>query len=323
MNEEFILRDATRQGLCPIICFFSESGCGKTYSGLLLARGMAGPTGKIMMGDSESGRGAYYSDVLPGGYKHFLIDEPFSPDRYVRAVKFMEDNGAAVGLIDSASHEWEGPGGVCDMAAQNEERSGKSLNVWNKPKQAHKLFMISLLRTKIPLIICLRAKFKTRQTKDEKGKTVIAKDDYTSPLQADDFLFEMTCHAEIMQDHKCRLTKCSHPDLRKCFPADGMIEIKHGELLARWCQGTGEPVIQPTTRIAEGLSKETAALSALKKELWKLLENVLMGCSGKEGLQIVNQYLYDEIGMDPDKRVEMLTVEELGKIVEKVKTKKL
>lgn len=322
MNSPFVLKPATRQMVRPLICLFSESGCGKTMSALLISRGFVGPSGKIVIGDTESGRGQLYSDVIPGGYEHFEINPPFSPANAKAAVNFMEESGAAIGILDSCSAFWESTGGVLEMAADIESSSGKTgLHVWRKPKFEHALFIQALMRSKIPLVLCVRAKFKSRQTK-ENGKTVIIKDDFTSPMQAEDFIFEMTTACEIMPDHSCRVTKCSHPDLRKCFPSEGKpIEIKHGELLARWCAGAGEPAIQPTTRSAEGLSKETVALSALKKELWKLLENVLMGCSGKEGLQIVNQYLYDEIGMDPDKRVEMLTAEELGKIVERVKQK--
>jgi hypothetical protein len=118
-----------------------------------------------------------------------------------------------------------------------------------------------LLRTKIPFIICLRAKYKSRQGKNEQGKTVILKDEMTSPIQAEDFIFEATCHFEILQDHSIRLTKCSHPSLRDCFPETGPIEIKHGELLAQWCNAPGvTPEKQPIDEI-----------KVLKSKLWNLL----------------------------------------------------
>lgn len=160
----FQIKPATRVGINPLIVAYSESGCGKTYSALLLARGMAGPSGKIVVADSESGRASLYADVLPGGFETFGIDAPFSPARYVEAIDAIEASGAAVGIIDSGSHEHEGPGGVLDMAMENEHRSGRAgLHNWKTPKFEHAKYVQRLLRIKIPIIICLRAKYKTRQ----------------------------------------------------------------------------------------------------------------------------------------------------------------
>ena len=69
----FEIKKATRVGINPLIEIYSESGCGKTFSALLLARGMAGPSGKIVVADSESGRASLYADVHPetGGFDTF------------------------------------------------------------------------------------------------------------------------------------------------------------------------------------------------------------------------------------------------------------
>lgn len=277
----FNIQQASRQGLKPLIVLYSESGCGKTYSALLLARGLAGPRGKIVMGDSESGRGSLYADIPAiGGYLTFDLASPFTPERYVAAIDAIESAGADVGIIDSGSHEWEGPGGVLDMAAEVEAKSGRpGLHIWRTPKFEHAKFVQRLLRTKIPFIVCLRAKYKSRQGKDDKGKTVIVKDETTSPIQADDFIFEATCHAEVLPNHTIILTKCSHPDLRICFPEDkkGMITIAHGEAIARWCASPGgttatssEPAKPAQTTPAEKKREATErtrewALGELKK----------------------------------------------------------
>lgn len=274
----FEIKPASRTNLKPLICLYAESGCGKTYSSLLLARGLAGPTGKIVFADSEAGRGSLYADVIPGGYDTFELTEPFSPARYIEAIDALESAQAAVGILDSGSHEWEGAFGVLDMAAENEEKSGKAgLHNWKRPKLEHAKFVQRLLRTRMPLIICLRAKYKSRQVKNEHGKTVIIKDDTTSPIQAEDFIFEMTCHAEILQDHSCRLTKVSHPSLRDCFPKTGPITIAHGEALARWCAAGSKPV------------EAKDSLAGLKKQLWGLTASKHFGDPTK-----LAQFLIDE-----------------------------
>ncbi len=254
------IRPATRQGVRPLIGLYSESGCGKTFTSLILARGFVGPSGKIAMVDSESGRGELYSDVIPGGYDVLPLTEPFSPSRYIEAIQTVEKSGATIGIIDSASHEWEGIGGVLDMAGENESKSGRQgLHNWRVPKMEHAKFMLRLLQSSIPWIVCLRAKHKTRQGKDERGKTVIIKDDFTTPIQADDFIFEMTAHADILQDHSIRLTKCSHPSLRECFPTSGPITYAHGEALARWCNKASGPS-----------TADDSKLKSAKARLWSL-----------------------------------------------------
>jgi hypothetical protein len=261
----FQIHTATREGVKPLIVPYSESGCGKTYSALLLARGLAGPDGKIVVGDSESRRASLYADVIPGGFDTFDITDPFSPERYIEAVDTIEQSGAAVGIIDSGSHEWEGIGGVLDLQAMQEEKSGKpGLHNWKGPLFEHAKFVQRLLSAKLPLIICLRGKYKTRQGKDERGKTVIVKDDHLSPIQREDFIFEATVHFVINQDHSIVMTKCSHPGLGGCFPENGKgpITIEHGGALARWCAAPGGPGTKP---IVNGDPRKS-----LLRELWNL-----------------------------------------------------
>lgn len=319
------IKPASRVGICPLIAFYSESGCGKTYSSLLLARGIAGDKGVIVVGDSESGRASLYADVLQGGFSVVDIESPFTPQKYIEVLDAIEASGAAVAVLDSGSHEWEGVGGVLDMAAENEQRSGKAgLHNWKQPKFEHAKFVQRLMRSKIPVIICLRAKYKSRQTK-ENGKTVIVKDETTSPIQAEDFIFEATCHAEILPNHSIVLTKCSHPALKKCFPADKTtpITIEHGRLLGEWCRSGGAPApsgasaANPATTTG---TKKSDPLAEAKKELWSLMSTRL-----PEGYTVdtINQMLWKaELldAADPDARVEKLTLGKLTTLIEKIKT---
>ncbi len=267
----FEIHKATRQGVRPLIGVYGESGCGKTYSALLLARGFVGDSGHIVMCDSESGRGSLYADVLPGGYDTLDLTAPFSPARYIEAIEAVEKSGASIGIIDSASHEWEGISGVLDMAGENESRSGKpGLHNWKTPKMEHAKFMLRMLQSSIPWIVCLRAKYKSRQVKNERGKTEIVKDDHTSPIQAEDFIYEMTAHFEVMPDHTIHLTKCSHPSLQDCFPEDYKepVGVKHGKLIAAWADGGGakpQPQKPATAPTAD-------PLIAAKRALWNTVK---------------------------------------------------
>lgn len=273
-------------------------------SSLLLARGFVGPNGKIEMIDTERGRGQLYADVIPGGYNVIDFDEPFHPARFVEAIRYVENSGAQIGVMDSGSHEWEGvPGGVLDMAAESESKAGKSLNNWRIPKMEHAKFIQALLRSKIPWIVNLRAKYKSRQTKID-GKSMVTKDDHTTPLQSEEFIFEATVHGEVLPDHTFHLSKCSHPELRKAMPNNEMTAIKHGEALAAWCASPGGPGTQPANGKGELLAKlrestteihgwvkgmKPAEWQAAKQKLVQFLwdENILSDTEHLDDLDVV------------------------------------
>ena len=302
--SEFEIKKATRQGVIPLIGLYGESGCGKTYSALLLARGLVGPSGDIHMIDTESRRGSLYADVIPGGYSVLDLNSPFTPQRFIAALQAVIDAGAKIVALDSASMEWDGMGAVLDMAAENETKSGRAgLHNWKTPKFEHAKFIQFLLRSPVPVILCLRAKHKTKQTK-ENGKTIIVKEDFTSPIQDEAFTFEMTAHAEILQDHSIHLTKCSHPELRKCFPEAGPLKIEHGAMIAQWCAAGGARKPE-TTRTA-------------KQRLWKLTESIHGGKPEK-----LEAHLRKLEFLQPDQALGSLSEEQLAAIctvIEKDKT---
>src|SRR5262244_678265 len=59
---------AERAGAHLLIQLYGPPRSGKTYTALLIARGMVGPKGKIGVLDTESGRARLYSDKVSGGF---------------------------------------------------------------------------------------------------------------------------------------------------------------------------------------------------------------------------------------------------------------
>lgn len=312
MSSEFTIKKATRQGVNPLIGIYSESGCGKTYSSLLLARGLVGPTGKIVMIDTESGRGSLYADVVAGGYDVITMTEPFSPMRYVQAMRAAIASGAQCLIIDSGSHEWEGIGGVLDMAHDVEEKTGKpGLHCWKTPKMEHAKFMLAMLQSPIPTIVNLRAHYKSRQVKNDKGRQEIIKDECTTPIQSEAFIYETTLHGEVMSDHSFRLTKCSHPALRECFTVGKPISIATGEAVARWCASGG--AVAPST---QGASAD--ARKAVVARLWAVTKPIHGGDKA-----VLQQWLWDEafLTLEPCETLESLTAERLSEVADSVEKK--
>lgn len=304
--SEFEATKATRQGFIPLIGLYGQPGSGKTYSALLLARGIAGPHGKVVIIDTESGRARLFADEIPGGFFHVPLNPPFSPARYDQAVK-AQFKDAAVVVIDSTSHCWEGEGGVCDQAAASEERTKRrGMHNWIVPKMELGMFVRNtLMRAPIPIICCTRGKRKTRQTEDERGKAVIQKDEFATPIQEADFTFELTFNAEVLPEtHALRITKTAIASFTKCFPSDGPIEIQHGEMIARWCAAGGSPAFEPPSK------KATTPLDDAKARLWSMTK----AKHGKD-VKALEAFLRSANLIDPEATLSGLSLEKVEHII--------
>lgn len=241
----FTFRPAKRTNAKPLIGIYSESGCGKTTSALMLACGfVGGDMSKVGMIETESGRGeALAGHPTLGGYQVLSLREDFSPKAYGQAITAAEKAGFTALLLDSASHEWEGANGVLAMAAMNQEQGKKGPLVWQRPKIEHQReFMLRLMQTTIPLIIvCMRAKYPMKEQKNARGEKEWIRSSQLEPKQADDILFEMFVHGWIDQEHKFHGTKYTLPELRQCITDGEPITEESGRKLAAWASGSAAP----------------------------------------------------------------------------------
>ena len=131
----FEYRPAVREKIGALFGLAGASGSGKTRTALHLAKGMANGHGQVAVVDTESGRALHYAprpgekaDSSKGTFDFFHIDfsPPFTPERYVEAIRFAETNGATVIVLDSTSHEWAGEGGCSDIQAIEAERMARA-----------------------------------------------------------------------------------------------------------------------------------------------------------------------------------------------------
>lgn len=252
----YTLRPAQRDQAKPLIGLYSESGRGKTWSALLLARGFVGPKGRIGMIETESGRGEAYVGVDPvGEYLVCPIRGSYSPKDYGEAITACEQGELGALIIDSASHEWEAVGGVLDMAAKNQEDGKKGPLVWQRPKMTHqKEFVLRLMTTPIPLVIVnMRAKYPMQQIKEShvaawkaaggQGQPPKvgewARSEHLEPKQSEDVLFEMFAHGWLDEEHKLHVTKYPRaiPAFRDIIRDGQPIDIDTGRRLAHWAAG--------------------------------------------------------------------------------------
>lgn len=267
--SDFEIKPATRQGVKALVGFYGKSGSGKTMSALLFARGLVGPAGRVCLIDTEAGRGSIFSDLIPGGYLVLNLDAPFSPQRYEDAIVQAEKASDCV-VVDSMTHEWSGEGGVLDWADDELQKMGgddrNKMRSWIKPKMAHKMMIQRLLRSKVPLICCLRGEEKTHVAKGDGQKAKVITDDFSTPLFDPRFIFEMLLNFETVA-HEGRggyvvPRKITHPSIAALLPAAGeQIGEKHGAALSAWCSAAATPLTAKA---------QPDQVKTLKAKLWEM-----------------------------------------------------
>jgi DNA polymerase III delta prime subunit len=232
-----------RQGVKALTLFYGPSGSGKTYSAIQFTRGLVGPNGRIAFLDTEAGRGSHYAHLT--GYDIMDLAPPFTPARYLEAIEAAEDAGYDALIIDSISHGWEGEGGVLEQAERIELNSGRAgLHCWAKPKAQHKKLINRLLRSRLHLIFCARAREKPKQVKDSRGKTEIVSEGF-EPIVEKNFPFEMLLSVGFSDTAPgvpdFALKKKIPGELAGAFPQGSHVGLRAGEFVSTWLDG-GAPV---------------------------------------------------------------------------------
>lgn len=293
MATQLEFRPAVRENVSLLIGFDGASGSGKTFTALEVATGLAdaigaaqGRPGRIFGIDTERGRMLHYADDFT--FMYGAIDPPFTPESYGLAIATAERGGADVIVIDSFSHEWEGEGGVREMADAEEAAGKKPPSQWIVPKTKHKRLVNKMLASRAHVIVCMRSEEKMRveavpqfnadgSPKMWNGKpstkTVItpAADipirDRWVPICEKRFPFEITTSFLLTPDNPgVGIPRKLQNQHKAFFPEGQQIGRKNGEALARWAIGGAatphveKPSTHPTMTLAARADKVEAAL---------------------------------------------------------------
>lgn len=241
----FTFRPAKRQNVSLLVGLSAPSGGGKTWTAMLLAKGMSGGK-RFCVIDTEAGRALHYADRFD--FDHGDLSAPFTPGRYAEAIMAADAQGYPVIVVDSASHEWAGDGGILDMQEGELKRMGGGDNVkmasWIKPKGEHKRMMQKLLQVRAHIILCFRAEAKIDIIKNAQGRTeVVPKKTLTSvdgwiPITEKSVPFELTCSFLLTPEApgvpKPIKLQEQH---RQFFPSGRPITEAAGVALAAWAAG--------------------------------------------------------------------------------------
>ena len=240
------LRKATRQRVKLRIGVAGPSGSGKSYSALVMASGMASWE-KIALIDTECGSGELYSHL--GGYSVITLEAPFTPEKYIEAIKECERAGMEVIIIDSVSHEWSGEGGLLDVHGK---MPGNSFTNWAKITPRHNAFIQAILQSKCHVITSVRKK-QDYDMSQNNGKLTVTKVGLAE-IQREGWEFELTLNFEVDISHHVKAGK----DRTGLFmdKPEFIITPATGKLLLDWCN-EGVEATKPVVKTEEQIIKET------------------------------------------------------------------
>ena len=88
----FIIKKASKKAKKLRILFSASSGSGKTMSSLLCAYGLVGDWNKICVIDTERESSTIYSDIGDTEFNVIPLNAPYTPERYIEAIKTAEKN---------------------------------------------------------------------------------------------------------------------------------------------------------------------------------------------------------------------------------------
>jgi len=156
-------------------------------------------------------------------------------------------------IVDSASHEHAGPGGLLDwqeeelqrMAGEDwKKREACKMAAWVRPKLAHKAMMNTLLQVKAHIILAFRAEERIEMVRDQQtGKmevrakqTLTGKDGWI-PICEKTVPFEATCSFLLLASEPGRPHPIKLPEQMKGFIYHTPLDENVGELLGQWAAG--------------------------------------------------------------------------------------
>jgi len=238
-----VLHQAQRRKAKLRIGLAGSSGCGKTYSALLLAHGLCPDWSKIALIDTENGSGDLYSDL--GDYRVLTLAAPFHPQRFIEAIKTCEDAGMNVIIIDSITHEWNGSGGCLELHDQytNAMRNPNSYMAWNKVTPLHDKFIQTILQSNCHIITTVRSKteyilveFNGKQRPQKAGMGQVTRDG---------FEYELTVSLELDQNHNFYISK-DRTGLFAQLPSQPISE-ETGKMLLDWSNSGADDVVDKDT----------------------------------------------------------------------------
>jgi ABC-type oligopeptide transport system ATPase subunit len=163
-------RKAVKRNARARVALIGPAGSGKSLTGLILARALAGPAGTIAAVDTESESLSKYSDE-----HNFDVDEltSYSPQSFIDALTVAEKARYDVFMCDSFSHFWMGKDGTLefvDSATARNKAKGNydGMSGWKDFSPVEREMFARIRSSPCHIILTMRTKTDYEEVTDEK-----------------------------------------------------------------------------------------------------------------------------------------------------------
>jgi hypothetical protein len=218
-------KKAERKNAKLRLAIAGPTGSGKTFTALLLAKGIGG---RIAVADTENSSAELYDDLVE--FEHANIQPPYTPEKFISVIKAAENAGFDTLILDSITHEWSGVGGCLEMVDKLSSTTfkGNSWGAWSQVTPQHRKFIDAMLQSSINIIVTMRSKMETIQTNDN-GKKKVEKIGMKAE-QRDGIEYEFSTVLDLTHDNIAVATK----DRTRLFLEPRQLNESDGVLLRQW-----------------------------------------------------------------------------------------
>lgn len=283
----FEIRKAEKRQAKLRLALIGVSGSGKSMGAIHIAIGMEK---KFIVIDTEQTSADLYADI--GAFDVLPLDKPFTPDRYVEAIKYAESQGYELIVIDSLSHAWVGEGGVLDMqdAATQASKSKNSYTAWREVTPCHNRLINAILHSKAHIIATMRVKTHYEIVEVNGKKTPIKLG--LAPVQREGLDYEFTVVLDLDKDS--HLYSSSKDRTRLFEGKHEMLTQDTGKRLMEWLmsgKSSEEVEREETARLKENMLK-AHTLDALRegfrqaRSKFPALESEFLAIADKRKLEL-------------------------------------
>lgn len=270
------LRQSERKQAKIKMALQGSAGSGKTYSSLLLAKGLTnGDFSKVAIIDTENGSADLYAHL--GNYNVLSLKPPFTPQQYVDAITMCENAGMEVIILDSISQCWD------YLLDYHSSLAGNSFTNWAKIKPLEKKFVDKILQSNAHIIATMRTK--QDYVLNQKDGKIVPEKVGLKAVQRDGLDYEFTLVFDIDIKHFATASK-DRTELFMGKPEFNITE-KTGKLILDWCsQGT---------YLAD--KDDQSKIDLTEKEVY---EHIQMCNNVSELLSLYKQFPEYQISLKPD-----------------------
>jgi hypothetical protein len=272
-----------------LIALAGPSNSGKTFSALRIAAGLQEELkGKTALLDTEL-RGNLYHHRFE--YDHFILDPPFSPRAWKTAIQDLDARYSVI-ISDNFSDEYEGPGGIAEMASLSTVKN--DVAKWAQPKAEHKALMSKIRLLRAQHIFLLRASDKIEIYEGTDPKTGELKKMVRAmgwqPHAEKNFKYDITIGWMLPPE------SVGHANLWKSIDGfsfkDGeQLSEDHGREIARWIRGEtkgAQPVMTVVTiRSANNVPFVTTSIWKEAADAYREVKKPVSG--DPEGLALLRE----------------------------------